>query len=248
MSPGWPKVLWFVTESKHLSKPPRDWFPHIKDANQDTAYIEVTHTLIETLKRVHSLWGAKTSPLVWFHSLLSCEWKSMVLHDFWMRITLQPGGHFNLSLRVDAIILSCFTWRPFRLPGSNYKGKCLLDCTERKMMKARGDGWDRWNYCPSNKSILLILTLTFLLCDNVSVWFISLIAAEPMCFIFMPAVVRQRGATLFRRRSYFRRIRIHYCRLHSTQTSFWIQSTFLQLCLKNVFVIAMSQNQDEMFL
>lgn len=40
--PGWPKVLWFVTESKHLSKPPRDWFPHIKDANQDTAYIEVT--------------------------------------------------------------------------------------------------------------------------------------------------------------------------------------------------------------
>ncbi|XP_068582324.1 disco-interacting protein 2 homolog C isoform X3 [Cebidichthys violaceus] len=37
---GWPKVQWFVTESKHLSKPPRDWFPHIKDANQDTAYIE----------------------------------------------------------------------------------------------------------------------------------------------------------------------------------------------------------------
>ncbi|XP_037537327.1 disco-interacting protein 2 homolog C [Nematolebias whitei] len=37
---GWPKVLWFVTESKHLSKPPKDWFPQIKDANQDTAYIE----------------------------------------------------------------------------------------------------------------------------------------------------------------------------------------------------------------
>ncbi|KAM7400071.1 hypothetical protein PAMA_004666 [Pampus argenteus] len=36
----WPKLLWFVAESKHLSKPPRDWFPHIKDANQDTAYIE----------------------------------------------------------------------------------------------------------------------------------------------------------------------------------------------------------------
>ncbi|KAF3836462.1 hypothetical protein F7725_029020, partial [Dissostichus mawsoni] len=34
------KLLWFVTESKHLSKPPRDWFPHIKDANNDTAYIE----------------------------------------------------------------------------------------------------------------------------------------------------------------------------------------------------------------
>lgn len=42
---GWPKLLWFVTESKHLSKPPRDWFPHIKDANNDTAYIEVTSRL-----------------------------------------------------------------------------------------------------------------------------------------------------------------------------------------------------------
>uniref|UniRef100_A0A4W5PAF8 Disco-interacting protein 2 homolog Ca n=1 Tax=Hucho hucho TaxID=62062 RepID=A0A4W5PAF8_9TELE len=37
---GWPKLMWFVTESKHLSKPPRDWFPHIKDANNETAYIE----------------------------------------------------------------------------------------------------------------------------------------------------------------------------------------------------------------
>uniref|UniRef100_A0A8C6Q6B9 Disco-interacting protein 2 homolog Ca n=1 Tax=Nothobranchius furzeri TaxID=105023 RepID=A0A8C6Q6B9_NOTFU len=37
---GWPKVLWFVTESKHLSKQPRDWFPNIRDASQDTAYIE----------------------------------------------------------------------------------------------------------------------------------------------------------------------------------------------------------------
>jgi len=42
LAAGWPKLLWFVTESKHLSKPPRDWFPHIKDANNDTAYIEVS--------------------------------------------------------------------------------------------------------------------------------------------------------------------------------------------------------------
>nr|XP_057943175.1 disco-interacting protein 2 homolog C isoform X6 [Doryrhamphus excisus] len=37
---GWPKLLWIVTDSKHLSKPPRDWFPDVKDANQETAYIE----------------------------------------------------------------------------------------------------------------------------------------------------------------------------------------------------------------
>uniref|UniRef100_A0AAR2IUT3 DMAP1-binding domain-containing protein n=1 Tax=Pygocentrus nattereri TaxID=42514 RepID=A0AAR2IUT3_PYGNA len=37
---GWPKLLWVVTESKHLCKPPREWYPLIKDANNDTAYIE----------------------------------------------------------------------------------------------------------------------------------------------------------------------------------------------------------------
>ncbi|CAB1349888.1 unnamed protein product [Coregonus sp. 'balchen'] len=46
---GWPKLLWFVTESKHLSKPPRDWFPHIKDANSDTAYIETKRVRWEFL-------------------------------------------------------------------------------------------------------------------------------------------------------------------------------------------------------
>uniref|UniRef100_A0A4W4FQG2 DMAP1-binding domain-containing protein n=1 Tax=Electrophorus electricus TaxID=8005 RepID=A0A4W4FQG2_ELEEL len=37
---GWPKLLWVVTDSKHLSKSPREWYPLIKDANNDTAYIE----------------------------------------------------------------------------------------------------------------------------------------------------------------------------------------------------------------
>ncbi|KAG5265267.1 hypothetical protein AALO_G00240350 [Alosa alosa] len=42
---GWPKLLWVVTDSKHLCKPPSDWYPHIKDANNDTAYVEYkTHT------------------------------------------------------------------------------------------------------------------------------------------------------------------------------------------------------------
>uniref|UniRef100_A0A665WP45 DMAP1-binding domain-containing protein n=1 Tax=Echeneis naucrates TaxID=173247 RepID=A0A665WP45_ECHNA len=52
---GWPKLLWFVTESKHLSKPPRDWFPHIKDANNDTAYIEVSAQPVRTAVTVNNL-------------------------------------------------------------------------------------------------------------------------------------------------------------------------------------------------
>lgn len=57
---GWPKLLWFVTESKHLSKPPRDWFPHIKDANNDTAYIEVSFQTDPDQNRLSSVRRTET--------------------------------------------------------------------------------------------------------------------------------------------------------------------------------------------
>ncbi|MBN3295176.1 DIP2A protein, partial [Amia calva] len=37
---GWPRLLWFVTDGKHLAKPPKDWHPPIRDAGNDIAYIE----------------------------------------------------------------------------------------------------------------------------------------------------------------------------------------------------------------
>ncbi|XP_015214751.1 disco-interacting protein 2 homolog A isoform X5 [Lepisosteus oculatus] len=37
---GWPRLLWFVTDGKHLAKPPKDWHPPIQDASNDIAYIE----------------------------------------------------------------------------------------------------------------------------------------------------------------------------------------------------------------
>ncbi|XP_032821513.2 disco-interacting protein 2 homolog C-like [Petromyzon marinus] len=37
---GWPKLHWFVTDSKNLSKPSKDWMPQMRDANEDAAYIE----------------------------------------------------------------------------------------------------------------------------------------------------------------------------------------------------------------
>ncbi|XP_068101408.1 disco-interacting protein 2 homolog A isoform X1 [Hyperolius riggenbachi] len=37
---GWPRLAWFVIDGKHLMKPPKDWFPHIRDASNDAAYIE----------------------------------------------------------------------------------------------------------------------------------------------------------------------------------------------------------------
>ncbi|KAM9304857.1 disco-interacting protein 2 homolog A isoform 5-T5 [Gastrophryne carolinensis] len=37
---GWPHLAWFVIDGKHLMKPPKDWYPHIRDANNDAAYIE----------------------------------------------------------------------------------------------------------------------------------------------------------------------------------------------------------------
>uniref|UniRef100_A0A3B3ZQB5 DMAP1-binding domain-containing protein n=1 Tax=Periophthalmus magnuspinnatus TaxID=409849 RepID=A0A3B3ZQB5_9GOBI len=37
---GWPRMKWVVTDSKYLTKPGKDWQPHIPTANTDTAYIE----------------------------------------------------------------------------------------------------------------------------------------------------------------------------------------------------------------
>uniref|UniRef100_A0A8C5FRB4 Disco-interacting protein 2 homolog A n=1 Tax=Gadus morhua TaxID=8049 RepID=A0A8C5FRB4_GADMO len=37
---GWPRLLWFVTDSKHVVKPPKDWYPPIQEASNYIAYIE----------------------------------------------------------------------------------------------------------------------------------------------------------------------------------------------------------------
>uniref|UniRef100_A0A4W4ETA0 DMAP1-binding domain-containing protein n=1 Tax=Electrophorus electricus TaxID=8005 RepID=A0A4W4ETA0_ELEEL len=37
---GWPRLLWFVTDGKHVGKPPKDWSPPLRDARSDPAYIE----------------------------------------------------------------------------------------------------------------------------------------------------------------------------------------------------------------
>ncbi|XP_044531635.1 disco-interacting protein 2 homolog A [Gracilinanus agilis] len=37
---GWPRLVWFVIDGKHLGKPSRDWQPPVRDASAETAYIE----------------------------------------------------------------------------------------------------------------------------------------------------------------------------------------------------------------
>ncbi|KAL1020735.1 hypothetical protein UPYG_G00003970 [Umbra pygmaea] len=37
---GWPRMKWVVTDTKYLTKPSKDWQPHIPTASTDTAYIE----------------------------------------------------------------------------------------------------------------------------------------------------------------------------------------------------------------
>ncbi|XP_027878980.1 disco-interacting protein 2 homolog A isoform X10 [Xiphophorus couchianus] len=37
---GWPRLLWFVTDGKHVVKPPKDWHPPVREASNDIAYIE----------------------------------------------------------------------------------------------------------------------------------------------------------------------------------------------------------------
>ncbi|KAJ8253028.1 hypothetical protein GJAV_G00208330 [Gymnothorax javanicus] len=37
---GWPRLLWFVTDGKHVVKPPKDWHPPVREASNEIAYIE----------------------------------------------------------------------------------------------------------------------------------------------------------------------------------------------------------------
>ncbi|XP_051854330.1 disco-interacting protein 2 homolog A isoform X4 [Antechinus flavipes] len=37
---GWPRLVWFVIDGKHLAKPPKDWHPPVREAGAETAYIE----------------------------------------------------------------------------------------------------------------------------------------------------------------------------------------------------------------
>uniref|UniRef100_A0A667ZYE7 Disco-interacting protein 2 homolog Bb n=1 Tax=Myripristis murdjan TaxID=586833 RepID=A0A667ZYE7_9TELE len=55
---GWPRLKWVVTDSKYLTKPSKDWQPHIPTANTDPAYIEVTLFMyvLGTLKTTHPLY------------------------------------------------------------------------------------------------------------------------------------------------------------------------------------------------
>lgn len=39
---GWPRLKWVVTDSKYLSKSPKDWQPNISAAGTEPAYIEVS--------------------------------------------------------------------------------------------------------------------------------------------------------------------------------------------------------------
>ncbi|XP_048164757.1 disco-interacting protein 2 homolog A isoform X4 [Corvus hawaiiensis] len=37
---GWPHLIWFVIDGKHLAKPAKDWHPQVRDASSEIAYIE----------------------------------------------------------------------------------------------------------------------------------------------------------------------------------------------------------------
>ncbi|KAM9380559.1 disco-interacting protein 2 homolog A isoform 3-T3 [Phaethornis superciliosus] len=37
---GWPRLIWFVIDGKHLAKPTKDWHPPVRDASAEIAYIE----------------------------------------------------------------------------------------------------------------------------------------------------------------------------------------------------------------
>lgn len=61
-------MKWVVTDTKYLTKPSKDWQPHIPTANTDTAYIEVLFSISTlVIKLAYTLLnklGTKTEPVL----------------------------------------------------------------------------------------------------------------------------------------------------------------------------------------
>lgn len=74
---GWPRLRWVVTDTKYLTKPSKDWQPHIPTANTDTAYIEVRNSLCIC---VHL--GLNTHLHMWSVLPCSLHFANDVMHVF----------------------------------------------------------------------------------------------------------------------------------------------------------------------
>lgn len=64
-------MKWVVTDTKYLTKPSKDWQPHIPTANTDTAYIEVRLTAALQLRAFASYLFLALFDLVFFNVSLT---------------------------------------------------------------------------------------------------------------------------------------------------------------------------------
>ncbi|OBS60042.1 hypothetical protein A6R68_08839, partial [Neotoma lepida] len=60
---GWPPLAWLVIDGKHLTKPPKDWYPLAQDTGSGTAYIESVMNRMHVISIPYAL--MKVNPLSW---------------------------------------------------------------------------------------------------------------------------------------------------------------------------------------
>lgn len=94
---GWPKLLWVLSDSRNLSKPPREYFPLIKDANNDTAYIEVKH-------RVLVCWTLYVQMI-----LMQLLWQWVCFVFDWQYKTCKDGSVMGITVSRMAMFTHCQT-------------------------------------------------------------------------------------------------------------------------------------------
>lgn len=66
-------MKWVVTDTKYLTKPSKDWQPHIPTANTDAAYIEVCLTAALQLCAIASFFFFFLALFNLFLKCLSCR-------------------------------------------------------------------------------------------------------------------------------------------------------------------------------
>uniref|UniRef100_A0A8C5CZ58 Disco-interacting protein 2 homolog Bb n=1 Tax=Gadus morhua TaxID=8049 RepID=A0A8C5CZ58_GADMO len=94
---GWPRLKWVVTDSKYLTKPSKDWTPHVPTANTEPAYIEYKASKEGTVMGVAV---SKVAMLTHCQALTQacnyCEGETMVnVLDFKKDIGLWHGAVMN---------------------------------------------------------------------------------------------------------------------------------------------------------
>uniref|UniRef100_A0A8C1QAG7 Disco-interacting protein 2 homolog Ba n=1 Tax=Cyprinus carpio TaxID=7962 RepID=A0A8C1QAG7_CYPCA len=157
---GWPRLKWVVTDTKYLTKPSKDWQPHIPTANTDTAYIEYKASKEGTVMGVAV---SKISMLTHCQALTqACNYcEGETVSAIWPMVSHLERNHGTLSKyqQFYATVSKCLS--------------CICVCTARvAMVKCRDLHWAMMAHRDQKDTNLSSLRM-LIVADGANPWSVS---------------------------------------------------------------------------